>query len=75
MHGLQEADYAVLNDRTRQAVGVGLVGAYVAAVVGSTLLAALRFRSARVGLLAAPAFVGTQAAYVAGFIRGFLRPG
>ena len=57
------------------AVGVGLVGAYGAAVVGATLLAALRFRSARVGLLAAPAFVGTQAAYVAGFIRGFLRPG
>jgi glycosyltransferase involved in cell wall biosynthesis len=56
-------------------VGLALVAAYGAAVVVSTFLAALRFRSVGVGLLAAPAFVGTQAAYVGGFIRGFVRPG
>jgi glycosyltransferase involved in cell wall biosynthesis len=51
-------------------VGLGLVAAYVLLVAGSTALAALRFRSLRVGLLAAPALVATQAVYVAGFIRG-----
>jgi hypothetical protein len=55
-------------------VGIGLIAAYAAAVLFCTLLAALRFRSLRVGVLAAPAFVATHAAYVAGFIRGFVRP-
>ena len=55
-------------------VGVALVAAYGAAVLTSTLLAALRFRSLRVGLLAAPAFAATHAAYGAGFVRGFSRP-
>ena len=54
-------------------VGIALVAAYGAAVLCSTFLAALRFRSARVGLLAAPAFVATQATYVVGFLRGFVR--
>jgi glycosyltransferase involved in cell wall biosynthesis len=56
-------------------VGFGLVAAYAAAVLVSTMLAALRFRSARVGLLAAPIFVATHAAYVAGFAHGFVRRG
>ena len=50
-----------------------LVVGYGAIVAGSSLLAALRFRSARVGLLAAPALVLTQASYVAGFMRGLAR--
>jgi glycosyltransferase involved in cell wall biosynthesis len=58
-----------------RAVGAGLVGAYAAAVVISTGLAAIRFRSPRVGLLAAPALVATQATYVAGFLHGFARRG
>ena len=55
-------------------VGVALVAAYAAAVLVTTSLAALRFRSLLVGLLAVPAFVATHAAYVAGFLRGFVRP-
>src|SRR5439155_9555689 len=51
--------------------GIALVAAYGAAVVASAVLAALRFRSARVGLLAAPTLVATQGAYVAGFLHGF----
>jgi glycosyltransferase involved in cell wall biosynthesis len=54
--------------------GVILVAAYAAAVLVTTLLAAVRFRSLPVGLLAVPGFVATHAAYVAGFVRGFLRP-
>lgn len=53
-------------------VGVGLVAGYGAAVAGSTALAGLRFRSGRVAMLAAPALVATQAAYVAGFLRGLV---
>jgi hypothetical protein len=48
--------------------------AYAACVVGSAVLAATRFRSLRAGLLVAPALVATQAVYVVGFVRGFLRP-
>jgi hypothetical protein len=55
-------------------VGVVLVLAYAACVFGSAVLAATRFRSLRAGLLVAPALVATQAVYVAGFVRGFLRP-
>ena len=54
-------------------VGLVLVAAYAAAVLVTTLLAALRFRSLTVGLLAVPAFVATHATYVAGFLRGFAR--
>jgi len=50
--------------------GVVLIGAYGVAVSASALLAALRFRSVRVGALAAPGLVLTQATYVAGFLRG-----
>ncbi len=63
--GLGTADFRRL--------GAGLVVAYGAAVAGSATLAALRFRSAPVGLLAAPALVATQAAYVSGFLRGVVR--
>jgi glycosyl transferase family 2 len=56
-------------------VGMGLVAAYGAAVAAAAVLAALRFRSTRVGLIAAPALVATQAAYVAGFLHGLTRPG
>ena len=55
---------------TTRGVGVGLVAAYAAVLVASTVLAALRFRSVRVGLLALPALVATQATYVVGFLRG-----
>ena len=50
--------------------GLLLVGAYVAMVVGSSALAAARFRSAAVGALAAPGLVVTQVVYVAAFLRG-----
>ena len=52
--------------------GVALLAAYGATVAGSATLGALRFRSLQVGLLAAPALVATQAAYVAGFARGLV---
>jgi len=55
-------------------IGAVLVLAYVACVVGAAVLGATRFRSLRAGLLVAPALVATQAAYVAGFMHGFLRP-
>jgi glycosyltransferase involved in cell wall biosynthesis len=55
--------------------GIGLVCAYGAAVVITAALAALRFRSARVGLLAAPALVATQATYIVGFVRGIATRG
>lgn len=50
-----------------------LVAGYCAAVLGAACLAAVRFRSARVGSLAAPALVMAQAMYVAGFLRGVVR--
>ncbi|MEX2049114.1 MAG: glycosyltransferase [Gemmatimonadota bacterium] len=56
-------------------LGVGLIAACGAIVGGSALLAALRFRSVRVGLLAAPGLLLTQAYYVAGFLRGLARGG
>jgi glycosyltransferase involved in cell wall biosynthesis len=55
-------------------LGIALIAAYAAAVLVCTLLAALRFRSVRVGSVAAPAFVATHAVYVAGFLIGFVRP-
>lgn len=53
--------------------GAVLLSAYVLAVIGSATLAALRFRSVKVGLLCAPALPATHAAYVAGFLYGFAR--
>ncbi|HSC91346.1 MAG TPA: glycosyltransferase family 2 protein [Gaiellaceae bacterium] len=53
--------------------GAPLVGVYAALVGGSAALAAVRFRSLRVGLLAAPGLVATQGAYVAGLARGLAR--
>jgi glycosyltransferase involved in cell wall biosynthesis len=53
-------------------IGLGLVSAYAALVVLSALLSAVRFRSASTGLLSVPALVATQAAYVAGFLRGLV---
>ena len=50
--------------------GAGLVAAYLLTVLVSALLAAARFRSFAVGALVIPALVATQAAYVAGFVRG-----
>jgi glycosyltransferase involved in cell wall biosynthesis len=52
--------------------GIVLVALYGGAVAGSALLAAVRFRSPAVGLLAAPALLLTQAVYVAGFLRGLV---
>jgi glycosyltransferase involved in cell wall biosynthesis len=54
------------------ASGVALVTAYGIVVLGAAALAALRFRSLAVGALTAPGLVLTQAAYVAGFLRGVL---
>jgi len=54
-------------------VGTGLVAAYGAAVAVSSALAALRFRSVKVGLFAAPALAATQVTYVVGFARGLTR--
>jgi glycosyltransferase involved in cell wall biosynthesis len=54
------------------AAGGLLVAAYALVVGASAALAALRFRSVRVGLLAAPGLVSAQAAYVAGFVRGLV---
>jgi Glycosyl transferase family 2 len=54
--------------------GALLVLAYAACLAGSALLAAARFRSLRAGALVVPALLATQAVYVAGFLRGFLRP-
>jgi glycosyltransferase involved in cell wall biosynthesis len=51
-------------------LGAALVAAYFGAVAASAILAAIRFRSMLVGLLAAPALVATQLTYVAGFLRG-----
>jgi glycosyltransferase involved in cell wall biosynthesis len=64
------AALVVLGPSSAQRTGVILVGAYCVILVGSGLLAALRFRSARVGGLALPGLVLTQAAYVAGYVRG-----
>lgn len=63
----------LIGESSNRRAGVALVITYAAAVVGSAALAALRFRSLTVGLLAAPALVATQAAYVAGFVNGVLR--
>jgi hypothetical protein len=51
-------------------LGAVLLAAAVLAILASAALAALRFQSLRVGLLAVPAFVLTQAAYLGGFARG-----
>jgi glycosyltransferase involved in cell wall biosynthesis len=57
---------------TAGVVGLVLVLAYVAALVLSGLNAAVRFRSALVGLLEPPAVVVTQAAYLVGFTAGLV---
>ncbi len=51
-------------------IGFVLVLVYAAALVASGLHAALRFRSLTVGALEPLAVVATQAAYLAGFVRG-----
>jgi hypothetical protein len=53
--------------------GVALVVAYSVVIAGSAGLAALRFRSLRVGALTAPSLVITQGVYAAGFLRGMAR--
>jgi hypothetical protein len=63
---------ALASGDTRRA-GSALVAVYAALTGVASLLASLRFRSLRVGLLAAPALVLSQAAYVGGFLRGLVR--
>jgi glycosyltransferase involved in cell wall biosynthesis len=58
------------DNRSLNEVGVGLLVAYGVALVLSGLRAALRFRSASVGVLEPVAVVASQAAYVFGFVRG-----
>jgi glycosyltransferase involved in cell wall biosynthesis len=55
-------------------VGVILVLAYAAALALSGLHAALRFRSALVGVLQPVAVLASQAAYLCGFVQGLVRP-
>jgi glycosyltransferase involved in cell wall biosynthesis len=55
---------------TLEAIGLVLVLAYAAALLLSGLHAALRFRSLAVGALQPPAVIGSQAAYLVGFVRG-----
>ncbi len=50
--------------------GLVLVLVYAAALVASGIHAAVRFRSLVVGALEPPAVVASQAAYLAGFLRG-----
>jgi len=66
--GLALAGHGVTRD-----VGIGLLAAYGVLIASSALLAAVRFRSLTVGLLAAPALIATHAAYVGGFVQGLLR--
>ena len=70
--GLGGAVLVTVGSGTTARAGVVLIGAYGVAVSASALLSALRFRSVRVGALAAPGLVLTQATYVAGFLRGLL---
>jgi glycosyltransferase involved in cell wall biosynthesis len=56
-----------------RAAGIGLLAGYGLVVLASGLLAAVRFRSLRVGALAAPALIATHAAYVGGFVQGLFR--
>jgi hypothetical protein len=56
-----------------RASGIGLLAGYGLLILTSGLLAAVRFRSLRVGALAAPALVATHAAYVGGFVQGLFR--
>jgi glycosyltransferase involved in cell wall biosynthesis len=58
---------------TARTVGIVLLLVYAGAVLLGAVTGALRFRSLRVGLLAAPAFVASHAAYVAGFVAGVAR--
>jgi glycosyltransferase involved in cell wall biosynthesis len=51
-------------------LGAALLVAAAAVILASAALAGLRFQSLRVGLLAVPALVLTQAAYLGGFVRG-----
>jgi glycosyltransferase involved in cell wall biosynthesis len=54
-------------------IGMATVACYALAVGASSAVAARRFRSPLVGVLAAPALVLTHAAYATGFVRGLLR--
>jgi hypothetical protein len=67
------AGLALAGRGVTQDVGIGLLAGYVALILSSALLAAVRFRSLTVGLLAAPALIATHAAYVGGFVQGLLR--
>jgi glycosyltransferase involved in cell wall biosynthesis len=56
-------------------VGLGLLVAYAIALAASGIHAAARFHSPLLGLLQPPAVVGSQAAYLLGFLRGLIEPG
>lgn len=53
-------------------VGAGVLAAYAAVVLFSAAIAALRFRSAAVGLATAAFLPPTHAAYALAFVRGFV---
>jgi glycosyltransferase involved in cell wall biosynthesis len=58
---------------TLRTIGLVLVLAYAAALFLSGLHAAVRFRSVPVGALEPPAVMGSQAAYLVGFVRGLMK--
>jgi glycosyltransferase involved in cell wall biosynthesis len=58
-------------DGALHVVALVLLLTYAAALCLSGVHAAIRFRSARVGLLEPPAVVATQVAYLVGFLLGF----
>jgi hypothetical protein len=58
---------------TLRTVGLVLVLAYAAALLLSGVHAAVRFRSVPVGALEPPAVLGSQAAYLVGFVRGLTK--
>jgi glycosyltransferase involved in cell wall biosynthesis len=64
---------AAVGSGPTRAAGIGLLAGYGFLVLASGLLASVRFRSFRVGALAAPALVATHAAYVGGFVQGLFR--
>jgi hypothetical protein len=58
---------------TLRTIGLVLVLGYAAALLLSGLHAAVRFRSVPVGALEPPAVMGSQAAYLVGFVRGLTK--
>ena len=72
--GLAAAGWLAAEEGSPRDVGIALLAAYAAAVLGSGVVAALRFRSLAVGALALSILPPTQLAYAGGFLAGLARP-